>query len=228
MAGLPKQYAKMGFKKGWAAFRKAHGSTKKRKSSSKKGSSRKSSSSPVDLSGIKFPQIAKSSKRRSGGNRSKTDKILAGVGEISMDLGLLVAGMVGAAQIKKITPVKNMLAMNLITFGIGAVGAVLARKKYIRVPMMGIAASAFISQVKTTFPKLPISGDEDFVYLPPNVAGEEFPQIEYAGDDRIGEVIEGEDGEQYVMGDDGEYVSVNEVIEGEEDPVYGFDDDMMG
>lgn len=226
MAGLPKQYAKMGFKKGWAAFRKAHGLAKKRKSPTKKTRRLSSSSRSVDIGTISFPQVSKSrSRRRSSG--SKTDKIMSGIGEISMDLGLLVAGMVGAAQIKKITPVKNMLAMNLITFGFGAVGAVLARKKYIRVPMMGIAASAFISQVKSTFPKLPISGDEDFVYLPP-MAGEEFPQIEYAGDERVGEVFEGEDGEQYVMGDDGELQVLGEVVEGEDDYVYGeTDEDMM-
>jgi len=36
MAGLPKKYAKMGFKKGWAAYKRAH--PKKRSSSTKKRS----------------------------------------------------------------------------------------------------------------------------------------------------------------------------------------------
>ena len=37
MAGLPKKYAKMSFKKGWAAYKRVHGgSTKKRKPSRKK------------------------------------------------------------------------------------------------------------------------------------------------------------------------------------------------
>lgn len=39
--GLPAKYAKMGFKKGWAAYRKAHNKTKKRKSSKSKTKKRK-------------------------------------------------------------------------------------------------------------------------------------------------------------------------------------------
>lgn len=218
MPGLPKKYAKMGFKKGWAMFKKdGGGSTRKRKSASRKSS--RSRTSTTEISGVNFPQIVKRARKRISG--TKTDKILAGVGNITMDLALLVLGMLGASQIKKMSPVKNMLAMNLITFGAGSVGAVLAKKNYIRIPLMGVAASAFISQVKASFPKLPISGDEDFVYLP-NVSGEDFPQVEYMGSDVRGEDMEGE-------------VVEGEVVEGEGDEVYGNDDyvygesdDMMG
>jgi hypothetical protein len=220
MAGLPKKYAKMGFKKGWAMYKKdGGGKTKKRKSSSGSTRKRSSSTKSTEISGINFPQIVKRAKRRVSG--TKTDKILAGVGNITMDLALLVLGMLGASQIKKVSPMKNMLAMNLLTFGIGSVGSVLAKKNYIRVPLMGVAASAFISQVKASFPKLPISGDEDFVYLP-NMQGEEIPQVEYMGDIR-GEVVEGEvvDGEDEVYGD-------NDDGYGADDYVYGESDDMMG
>jgi hypothetical protein len=222
MPGLPKSFAKLGFKKGWELFKKTKkGSSVKRKKtvSKRKTSSRKRSPA---ISGVSFPQVVKRTfRRRSTG--SKTDKILSGVGEISTDIALLVAGMIGASQIKKISPMKNMFAMNLLTFGIGSVGAVLAKKKYIRIPLMGIAASAFISQVKTSFPKLPISGDEDFVYLPSSVQGDESGQIEYMGDlrgDLRGEVVEGE----VVEGDDLE----GDDLEGNDDFVYGaVDEDMM-
>lgn len=220
MAGLPKKYAKMGFKKGWAMYKKdGGGKTKKRKSSSGSTRKRSSSTKSTEISGINFPQIVKRAKRRVSG--TKTDKILAGVGNITMDLALLVLGMLGASQIKKVSPMKNMLAMNLLTFGIGSVGSVLAKKNYIRIPLMGVAASAFISQVKASFPKLPISGDEDFVYLP-NMQGEDIPQVEYMGDIR-GEVVEGEvvDGEDEVYGD-------NDDGYGADDYVYGESDDMMG
>jgi len=218
MPGLPKKYAKMGFKKGWAMFKKdGGGSTRKRKSTSRKSS--RSHTSTTEISGVSLPQIVRKARKRISG--TKTDKILAGVGNITMDLALLVLGMLGASQIKKMSPVKNMLTMNLLTFGAGSVGAVLAKKNYIRIPLMGVAASAFISQVKASFPKLPISGDEDFVYLP-NVSGEDFPQVEYMGSDVRGEDIEGE-------------VVEGEVVEGEGDEVYGNDDyvygesdDMMG
>jgi hypothetical protein len=220
MAGLPKKYAKMGFKKGWAMYKKdGGGKTKKRKSSSSSTRKRSSSTKSTEISGINFPQIVKRAKRRVSG--TKTDKILAGVGNITMDLALLVLGMLGASQIKKVSPMKNMLAMNLLTFGIGSVGSVLAKKNYIRVPLMGVAASAFISQVKASFPKLPISGDEDFVYLP-NMQGEEIPQVEYMGDIR-GEVVEGE----VVEGDD-EVYGDNDEGYGADDYVYGESDDMMG
>lgn len=221
MPGLPKQYAKLGFKKGWALFKKNGGGAKKRKSSSTKTRKRSTSSRSTEISGVSFPQIVKRAKRRVSG--TKTDKILSGVGEITMDLALLVLGMIGASQIKKISPMKNMLAMNLTTFGLGSVGAVLAKKKYIRIPLMGIAASAFISQVKASFPKLPISGDEDFVYLP-NMQGEEYPQVEYMGADIRGETVEGE----VVEGEDFEqYGSDEDAVYGNDDYVYGETDDMM-
>lgn len=218
MPGLPKKYAKMGFKKGWAMFKKdGGGSTRKRKSSTKKSS--RSRASTTEISGVSLPQIVKRARKRVSG--TKTDKILAGVGNITMDLALLVLGMLGASQIKKMSPVKNMLAMNLLTFGAGSVGAVLAKKNYIRIPLMGVAASAFISQVKASFPKLPISGDEDFVYLP-NVAGEEFPQVEYMGADIRGDEVEGEMVEGEVVEGEGDEVY------GNDDYVYGESDDMMG
>jgi len=218
MPGLPKSYAKFGFKKGWELFKKAKGSSvKKKKVSTRK---RRSSKRSPALSGVSFPQVIKRQfRKRSSGN--KTDKIIAGVGEISMDIALLVAGMVGASQIKKVSPMKNMFAMNLLTFGIGSVGAVLAKKKYIRIPLMGLAASAFISQVKTSFPKLPISGDEDFVYLPSAVHGDEYPQVQYMGSDLRGEVVDGE----VVEGED---IEGNDEVYGSDDYVYGaVDEDMM-
>jgi hypothetical protein len=222
MAGLPKSYAKHGFKKGWALYKKDRGGTTKRKRKSRSKKSHTTSTSTI--SGVNFPQIVKSVRRKA--RSSKSDRIIAGVGDITMDLALLVLGMIGASQIKKISPMKNMLAMNLLTFGAGSVGAVIAKKKYIRIPLMGLAASAFISQVKTSFPKLPISGDEDFVYLPNNVNGEDYPQVEYMGEDIRGEVVEGE----VVEGEGYDYAGEDEdTVYGEtDDYVYGeTDDDMM-
>ena len=43
MAGLPKKYARMGFKKGWKAFRKAHNKTKKVKTTMPRKRRRRSS-----------------------------------------------------------------------------------------------------------------------------------------------------------------------------------------
>lgn len=201
MAGLPKKYAKMGFKKGWAAFHRAKGAVKR----------------AVGLHG------KKKSKRRGGvhhalwlnGNFSAPALVSRPVRSVSsitpkkivspvIDLALIVAGMAAAAMTKKYSPVKNPHIMNGTVIVGGVAGSLLTRNRFVKMPLLGVALQGTISETKILIPKMiPLAGDDEVIYLPVDESGN-VPQLtNMSGDesDRMGEdtrepeyEIEGEEG----------------------------------
>lgn len=206
MSGLPKRFAKMGFKKGWAAFKRSglagtRGTAKRRKSSGR----------ALWLDGdMTAPALVSRPVKTLA--KITPQKIASPV----IDLLLLVGGMVIGAGIKKASPVKNPHIMNGAQTVVGVGGSLMTKNRFVKMPLLGIALQSTIAETKLLFPKmLPIAGDDETVYLP--VDGEDqTPQIEYVSgdDDRMGAVMDGEEA-QYVEveGDDDR---MGAVMDGEE------------
>jgi len=199
MAGLPKMFAKMGFKKGWAAYKRSHGGSY---AGSRKGKYRsRSRRRPLWLSGdMSAPAIIQRPVKTFSSITPK--KIFSPV----VDLVLLVAGMAAGAMVKKAVPIKNPHLMNAAQTIGGVGGSLMTRNRFIKMPLLGVALQSTISEAKILMPKLPLAGDDEVVYLE-DMSGDPYAQIEYAGeDDRMAEeveIIEGDDREE-VYGEGGE------------------------
>ena len=111
-----------------------------------------------------------------------------------IDIALLVAGMAVGAGIKKMVPIKNPHLMNSTQTIVGVGGSLMTKNRFIKMPLLGVALQSSISEAKILFPKIPLAGDDEVVYLE-DMSGEEYPQIEYVqGEDRVaGEVMRGND-----------------------------------
>jgi hypothetical protein len=106
-----------------------------------------------------------------------------------VDLLLLIAGMAASAQIKKVSPVKNPHLMNGVQTVIGVGGSLMTKNRFVKMPLLGLALQSAIAETKILIPKLPLSGDDEVMYLP---AGDDVEQIEYFGEDTDvrGELVE--------------------------------------
>jgi hypothetical protein len=205
--GLPSKYAKMGFKKGWAAYKRGGAATGSKKGSRKRrhvllgGDLGGSFSSPALLS----KPVRKISSITPG-------KIISPI----IDLGLLIIGMALGAGIKKASPIKNPHLMNGAQTVIGVGGSLLTKNRFVKLPLLGIALQSTIAEAKMLFPKMiPLAGDDEVVYLP---VGEDNPQLEFMGeDDRFGAVVNGE-GEEIYGDDDSRFGA---VINGEDEEMLG-------
>jgi hypothetical protein len=204
--GLPSQYAKMGFKKGWAAYKRAgHGH------SAKRGKRKYRSVMLGGMSGdFSTPTlVSKPLKKMSA---ITPGKIVSPI----IDLGLIILGMVLAAGIKKASPIKNPHLMNGAQTVVGVGGSLLTKNRFVKMPLLGIALQSTIAEAKILFPKMvPLAGDDEVVYLP---AGDETQMLEYSGED--GRVF-GEDeymAEAVGAEDDGRVAG---VIDGEGEEGFG-------
>jgi hypothetical protein len=202
--GLPSKYAKMGFKRGWAAYKRS-GSH----SSGKRGRRKHHS---VMLGGdFSAPAlVSKPVKRISAITPSKIFSPI-------IDLGLLIVGMALGAGVKKASPIKNAHLMNVGQTVVGVGGSLLTRNRFIKLPLLGIALQSTIAEAKMLFPKMvPLAGDDEVVYLP---VGEDNVQLEYAGesDERFGAVVNGEGEEMYGDGDE----RFGAVVNGEDEEMHG-------
>jgi len=218
--GLPSQYAKMGFKKGWKAYKAAHGrisghkktrTTKRHHSGGYRGPGRVHHAVMLD-GDFSSPAIVQRPVKKL--SAITPGKILSPI----IDLGLLIVGMAIGAGIKKASPIKNPHLMNGTAAVAGVGGSLFTKNRFVKMPLLGVALQSTISEAKLLFPKMvPIAGDDEVVYLPMN---EDDPSmIEFQGDDdRINGVIDGEDGygvpaEIEMQGDDDR---VSGVIDGED------------
>lgn len=209
MAGLPKMYAKMGFKQGWKAFKRAHGGKKRGKRSRMHGemfggmSRRRKSSKRIHhaywLDGdMSVPALIQRPVKRLGSITPM--KIAAPV----IDLLLIMAGMALAAGTKKAVPIKNPHLMNGTELLVGVGGSLLTKNRFVKMPLLGVALQSTISEAKILMPKMiPLAGDDEMVYLP--IPDDSVPQIEMKGDDdRVGvEYMQGDDdrvGVEYIQG----------------------------
>jgi hypothetical protein len=183
MAGLPKKYAKMGFKRGWAAY-KRHGMGFE--GSRKRGRGSKKIHHAVMLGGdMSLPALIQRPVHRL--SAITPGKIFAPL----IDLGLLFVGMVLSGGAKKVIPIKNPHLMNGAQSIVGVGGSLLTKNRFVKMPLLGVALQSTISELKLLFPKLvPLAGDDEVLYLPVEDGAH---QLEMQGtDDRIGAVIDGD------------------------------------
>ena len=202
--GLPSQYAKMGFKKGWAAYKRAGHKT------SRKGKRKHHS---VMLGGFdgdfSTPTLVQKPLKRV--SAITPGKIVSPI----IDLGLIILGMVLAAGIKKASPIKNPHLMNGAQTVVGVGGSLLTKNRFVKMPLLGIALQSTIAEAKILFPKMvPLAGDDEVVYLP---AGEDMPMLEYSGED--GRVYGEDDYMAEAVGEEDGRVSG--VIDGEGEEGFG-------
>jgi hypothetical protein len=201
--GLPSHFAKMGFKKGWAAYKRSH--RVGFEGSRRKGSRRRVHHSVMLDGDFSTPAIIQKPLRSISSITPK--KVLSPI----IDLGLLIIGMMVGAGAKKMSPIKNPHLMNGAQAVLGIGGSLMTKNRFIKMPLLGVALQGTISEANVLWPgKIILAGDDDVVYLPVGDEGVvEYPQIEMQGnDDRFGEVI----GE--VIGDD---TRMGEVIGAMED-----------
>lgn len=204
--GLPSKFAKMGFKKGWAAFKRSTGGLS---GSRKSKSGKKKVHHAVWLDGDMTTPALVSRPVKKLANITP-GKVLSPV----IDLGLIIVGMMLGAGIKKASPIKNPHLMNAGQTIVGVGGSLMTKNRFVKMPLLGVALQSSISEAKLLFPKMvPLAGDDEVVYLP---VGEDDPvQLEYAGDDgRIGEAI-GEAPYEVIEGDDDRIGAVMDGDDGE-------------
>ena len=229
MAGLPRKYAKMGFKRGWKAYHAAHhysthrtygmegmgGGGKKKHHRGKKVSVQHYMLG-ADLSA---PAIISRPVHRLGS--ITPGRVISPI----IDLALIIAGMAIGAKVKQLSPIKNPHLMNGTGAAVGIGGSLMVKNRFVKMPLIGVALQASIAEAKILWPTMmPIAGDDEVVYLPTH--GDEeggMRQIEVEGadervgavavgeeevegaDERVGAVAVGEGGdEEEVMGDEGQ------------------------
>lgn len=215
MAGLPAKYAKMGFKRGWKAYRAKHslrgiegfeGDPGRR--GKKRGKAVKVRHFLLGAGDFSQPAIVSRPIKRA--SAITPGRILSPV----IDLALIIVGMALGAQVKKWSPIKNPHLMNGTEAVLGIGGSLFVRNRFVKMPLLGVALQSSIAEAKLLMPNLvPIAGDDETVYLPVGEDDEPVPQLEYSGDpERIAEVVV--DGEDRFTGED---ERVGSVIDGEDD-----------
>jgi hypothetical protein len=194
MAGLPRKYAKMGFKRGWAAYRSKHAYTthsmaghKKRHGGHKGKKGRVHHAMWLD-GDMSAPAIIRSPIKRF--SSITPGKIISPL----VDIALIIAGMAGGALIKLKSPIKNPHLMNGVSGLVGVGGSMFTKNRFIKLPLIGLALQAGVAEAKTLWPNLvPLAGDDEVMYLPMD----NTKQIEYMNgdDERVGAVVDGDDDE---------------------------------
>jgi len=213
-AGLPKQFARLGFKKGWAAFRKFKGSkgafnTLKLKAKKKTGSG--SRVVTVHKKGVPAmgKAVATSSKtaalkarlasalRRARGSVKVTDPMEAGIAILEgFGGGVATSFALGAI------PTGSLPKPGLIKSGAQAIiGGVMAfqKNKHVRYIGYGTAVVGLISVARELFPIPTFAGEVDTAMFGEDFSGEE----EFLGYDENGVAVYGDplQGEGEYMGD---------------------------
>jgi len=213
MAGLPAKYAKMGFKRGWKAYRSKHriggieGDPGRR--GKKRGKAVKVRHFLLGAGDFSQPAIVSRPIKRA--SAITPGRILSPV----IDLALIIVGMALGAQVKKWSPIKNPHLMNGTEAVLGIGGSLFVRNRFVKMPLLGVALQSSIAEAKLLMPNLvPIAGDDETVYLPVGEGeDEDMPQLEYSGDpERIAEVVV--DGEDRFTGED---ERVGSVVDGEDE-----------
>jgi hypothetical protein len=223
MAGLPSRFAKMGFKRGWKAYRAAHSYTthktygmegiEGRGKGKGRGRGKKVSVSHYLLGGdMSTPALISRPVKRFAS--ITPGRILSPV----IDLALIIAGMALGAKVKQISPIKNPHLMNGAEAVVGLGGSLMVKNRFVRMPLIGVALQSTIAEAKLLMPKMiPLAGDDEIVYLP--VGEDDEPeQIEVRGsDERVGAIVVGDDGEEMEGSDE----RVGAVVVGQDDEEEG-------
>jgi hypothetical protein len=136
LAGLPKKYAKMGFKRGWAAYNRSHKRTRKSKSRT---------------------QVKYMARRRKGGFRKKYRRHSGSMGFGSITKILIGAALAAVYEVF----VSPMIPLNGLIKNIGelAVGIMLAAMPRMPMPVKAFGtALAFVNAYQIIIAYLPTSG----------------------------------------------------------------------
>ncbi len=200
-SGLPKMYAKMGFKKGWAAFKRARGGGKKRATASKPKSkpsaparrkkTRRAASVPAvyhSKGGSSMSRLVKISKGRLQEFKDKLKRASAKV-RASKDLDLMEVGtaageaimggvassyLIGLIPVPASMPKPGLIKSGLQTaLGIG--GAVAFKNKHIRYACLGAAVIGGVGVMREFLPIPTFAGEVD-----ESMYGESGPDSDYA------------------------------------------------
>ena len=169
MAGLPKKYAKMGFKKGWKAYRAAkRGGTTKRKAAAPKVKYR--TRTVTVKSKRRRPSVTKKAaprrrRRSAGGAGFKIGRAFTGKAaqKTATQLGAGVGGAVGSAMVIRaipgLTPTvrswSQMLGSAVVMF------ALPRRMELAKIAAAGASLAGAFSIMKTTFPQFPLMAGEN-------------------------------------------------------------------
>lgn len=224
MSGLPSRYAKMGFKRGWKAYRSAHAYTTHKtfggiegRGKGKRGRGKKVSVSHYLLGGdMAAPALMSRPVKRM--SSITPGRILSPV----IDLALIIAGMALGAKVKQMSPIKNPHLMNGMEAVVGLGGSLMVKNRFARMPLIGVALQSAIAEAKILMPKMiPLAGDDEVVYLPVG-EDEEQQQIEMRGsDERVGAVVVGEDEEMEGSDERVGAVAIGEAGDDEEEGMSG-------
>lgn len=166
--GLPKKYAKMGFKRGWRAYKAAR-RTPKRKSASRR---RRAPSAPAKRrrrrgGGMKLnPKPGHNPRRRAPRTMKSTLNTTA---KAAIVVGTGTAGAVGSAAVVNMLPVQTSQGRALAQTAMGMVAMMFAPRRmwWLRVAGAGAAYNGGVSLVKASGVPLPYLSGSDQMMLSP-------------------------------------------------------------
>lgn len=168
MAGLPKKYAKMGFKKGWKAYRAAKrgGTRKRRKAAAPKVKYR--TRTVTVRAKRRRPSVAKKTaprrRRRKGNGGFRIGRAFTGraAQRTFTQLGAGVGGAVGSAVVIRAIPGLSPTVRSWSQMLGGAVlmFALPRRMELAKIALAGASLAGAFSIVKTNFPQFPLMAGE--------------------------------------------------------------------
>ncbi len=201
--GLPAKYARMGFKKGWAAFRKFKGSkgqfnTKKSSVKIKTKSGTKTTTATVrkvgDMSANKKTQVAALKSRLAGAlgrarGAVKMDNpvdALVAVGE-GLGAGVASAYALGSIPTPAFIP-KPGLVKSGLQLGLGLFLAT-RKNKHAKYAGFGMAVIGGMSMIREVLPVPTFAGEVDTAMFGEEYAGEGMGEGELLGWDEMGDPV---------------------------------------
>lgn len=166
-AGLPKKYAKMGFKKGWKAYKASKGGRKRKATTRKSKPKVKYRTRTVTVRAKRRPAVkAKAAprkrRRRNGGFRIGRAFTGAAARRTATQLGAGVGGAVGSAVVIRAIPglTPTVRSWSQMLGGAALMFALPRRMQLTKIAMAGASLAGAFSIVKTNFPQFPLMAGE--------------------------------------------------------------------
>lgn len=154
MAGLPKKYAKMGFSKGWKAYKKAKRSTTKKKPAQRKSSTTTKGAIVARKKSSKRKRRTTRRKIASAYRRSRPtiQRTMRGIPMAAIDTGLGVAGAIGSAAAIQMLPIEDQKTKAFVQLGVGlaAFAMLQPKNRMLKMTAAGTALAGALAVVKST------------------------------------------------------------------------------
>lgn len=162
--GLPAKYAKMGFSRGWKAYRAASGKTKRSSSSRKRrrtktrtASARKSTASyrrPAAATPARRSRRRRSFMPRFGIPRRPAKSTI----QLALNTGIAAGGAIGSAALVRALPIANAKARAASQLAIGALTLLMAkgRARMLRLAGVGATMAGALAVTREVFPQFPV------------------------------------------------------------------------